>query len=54
MSALNLKLTSFESVPEHMAALSKIAASEGLSKSALLRQMVAQKVRRKAGKRKAA
>jgi hypothetical protein len=54
MSSLNLKLTSFEAVPEHMRAFGKIAASEGLSKSALLRQMVAQKIRRKMGKTKSA
>jgi hypothetical protein len=32
-----LKLTSFDAVPEHMEQFGKIAASKGLSKSALLR-----------------
>jgi hypothetical protein len=53
MSSLQLKLTSFDAVPSHMRALSAIAASQGLSTSAMLRLMVAQKVRRKSGKKTA-
>jgi hypothetical protein len=52
MSSLNLKLTSFEAIPAHMAQFDKIAKAQGLTKSALLRLMVARTVRRKSGKRK--
>lgn len=43
---MRLKLTSFDAVPEHMRELASIAESKGLSKSAYLRLLVAQVVRR--------
>jgi predicted transcriptional regulator len=39
-------LTSFDCVPEHMAQLGTIARSLGISRSALLRLMIAQYVKR--------
>jgi hypothetical protein len=49
---MHLRLTSFDAVPEHMKRLASIAAEKGLSTSAYLRFMIAQTVRRQAGKRK--
>lgn len=42
----NLTLTSFDCVPEHMAELGKIAKSLGLTRSALLRFLIARYVHR--------
>lgn len=43
-----LKLTAFDCVPEHMGQLGVIAKSKGLTRSALLRLLIAQYVRREA------
>jgi hypothetical protein len=45
---MKLKLTTFDCVPEHMKKFTAIAHSKGLSRSALLRLMVAEYVRREA------
>jgi hypothetical protein len=44
----NLVMTSFDSVPEHMQQLSEISRSLGLTRSALLRMLIAKYVRRSA------
>ena len=44
----NLALTSFDCVPEHMKQLGMIAKSLGLTRSALLRLLIARHVRRAA------
>lgn len=49
---MQLKLTSFDAVPDHMKRFASIAAEKGLSTSAYLRFMIARAVRRQAGKRK--
>ncbi|MGA7640069.1 MAG: ribbon-helix-helix protein, CopG family [Candidatus Acidiferrales bacterium] len=46
MPSLQLELTSFDCVPADMVKLSELAAERGLSRSAFLRQMIADKVRR--------
>ena len=44
----DLVLTSFDCVPEHMAQFTKIAKSKGLTRSALLRILIAEYVKRHA------
>jgi hypothetical protein len=44
----NLKFTGFDCVPEHMTQLGLIARESGLTRSALLRMLIAQYVRRHA------
>jgi hypothetical protein len=46
----DLVLTTFDCVPEHMAQLSAIAKSKGLSRGALLRLLISQYVNRAAKK----
>jgi hypothetical protein len=43
---LETRITSFDAVPEDMAELSIIAKIQGLTRSALLRQIIAKYVRR--------
>ena len=47
----NLTLTSFDCVPEHMERLGAIAKSLGLTRSALLRLLIARYVRRETRKK---
>jgi len=48
MTIVQLRLTSFDAVPEHMKQLSAIAQSKGLSCAAYLRFMIARECRRAA------
>jgi len=45
---MRLKITSFEAVPAHMAALRVIAHDQGISRSGLLRQLIVKEIRRAA------
>jgi hypothetical protein len=49
-----LKMTSMRIIPAHMTRLSQVARAQGLTASALVRQLVAREIRRAANAQKAA